>query len=151
MTGPGHAALREAILRVDLGSHDLHDELARTLDDGALDRLTGAHHVRLSPGLGEDADRAAMCLAEEFAKLGARRGARRELDEALGKGETANENDLWRLNRAAEALSGLGRRQVHKPDYEVGPNGAEIRQEEKDALDALIDSIDFRGGRRGRD
>ena len=76
---------------------------------------------------------------------------RRELEEALGRAETADENVLWRLGRAAESLSGAGRRQVAGSEYEIGPNGAEIRRDEKDALDALIGSIDFRGGRRGRD
>ena len=91
-----------------------------------------------------------MCLAEELAKLSARRGAQRELEEALGRAETADENVLWRLNRAAEALSGVGRREIVEAEYEIGPNGAEIKRDERDALDALIGSIDFRGGRRGR-
>lgn len=91
-----------------------------------------------------------MCLAEELAKLSARRGAQRELEEALGRAETADENVLWRLGRAAEALSGVGRKEVVESEYEIGPNGAEIRRDERDALDALIGSIDFRGGRRGR-
>ena len=86
------------------------------MGEGALDRLESGPHVRLSPGLGEDSERAAMCLAEELAKLSARRGARRELEEALGKADTADENVLWRLGRAAEALSGAERRQ----DVEVG-------------------------------
>jgi DNA primase len=92
-----------------------------------------------------------MCLAEELAKLSARRGAQRELAEALGRAETADENVLWRLGRAVEALLGNGPRENVESDYEIGPNGAEVRRDEKKALDALIGSIDFRGGRRGRD
>jgi DNA primase len=90
-----------------------------------------------------------MCLAEELAKLSARRGAKRELDEALGRADAVDEQVLWRLGRAVENVSGAERRQVVETEYETGPNGAQIRREERAALDSLIGSIDFRGRRRG--
>ncbi len=138
MIVPEHETIRVALLGTDLDISDPRARLERAVGPDALDRLRETPHVRLSPGLGDDPERAAMCLAEALAKLSASRGARRELEEALGKGDV-DENDLWRLKHAAAAFSDAGRRDVVETEYELGPNGARIRRDERAALDALIE------------
>ena len=99
-----HQSLGNALLR---SAHD-GDVPARLreLVPGALERLLATNHVRSSPPLRKpgDVDLAMMCLAEELAKLEARRGMRREIDEAMEDlTGLADEGLTWRLSRAAEA------------------------------------------------
>ena len=95
---------------------------------------------------------AAMSVAEELAKLSARRGARAEIEDAARDIEgLADEGLTWRLRQASEGLSeaaNLGR--DDKTEYDLGPNGARLRRDEKDSFDALIGRIDYTKGRGGR-
>ena len=61
-----------------------------------------------------------------------------------------DEGLTWRLGQAAEAvnqsaLSGQGDR----TEYDLGPNGARVKRDEKSAFDALLDRIDYSKGGRG--
>ena len=87
-----------------------------------------------------------------MAKLTARRGARREVEEALRDVEGLIDEGLtWRLGQAAEAVNQAARSgHEDRAEYELGPNGARVKRDEKSAFDALLDRIDYAKG-RGRD
>ena len=105
LTGDDHETLRRLILTTaDPG--DLADRL-RLHAPAALDALMSRPHVAIAPPVRNrhDKDLAALCLAEELAKLEARRGARREIEDAMeDMGHLPDEGLTWRLGQAAEAL-----------------------------------------------
>jgi DNA primase len=107
--------------RLDLSSED-HDTLRQMILAGAdlpdlqakiqasaptaLDALLSRPHVAIAPPIRntEDHELAALCLAEELAKLEARRGARREIEDAMEDMDGLPDEGLtWRLTQAAEA------------------------------------------------
>jgi DNA primase len=110
-----------ALERLDLSSED-HDTLRQMILAGAdlpdlqakiqasaptaLDALLSRPHVAIAPPIRntEDHELAALCLAEELAKLEARRGARREIEDAMEDMDGLPDEGLtWRLTQAAEA------------------------------------------------
>ncbi|HDR29256.1 DNA primase [Rhodovulum sp.] len=117
-----------------------------------LEKLFALGHVRIAPPIRDpgDAAKAALCLAEELAKLSATRGAEREIEEAMHDLQgLVDEGLTWRLGQAAEARNRAGRRQSEdRTDYEIGPNGARISRDEKDAFAELLDRIDYSRGKR---
>ena len=148
---PEHEKVRLALLASHEGDSD---EIARKCGPEALEKLMSPRHVRISPGLRDEVadDMAAMCVAEELAKLTARRGARREIEEALRDVEgLVDEGLTWRLGQAADAvnMSSQGGRE-DRTEYETGANGARVKRDEKSAFDALLERIDYSKG-RGRD
>ncbi len=108
LSTPEHEALRTALLR---HGHDAADaEALRSkiaAEAGrALEKVMALSHVTTAPPVRNtgDAEMAAMCLAEELAKLEARRGVRREISEAMEDiGGMADESLAWRLSQAAAA------------------------------------------------
>ena len=57
-----------------------------------------------------------LCLAEELAKLDARRGARREIEEAMEDMDGLPDEGLtWRLSQAAEARPPVRHEPVARP------------------------------------
>lgn len=86
------------------------DNLRAALDQANLSRtlenLLSLGHVRIAPCVRApgDTEKAALCLAEEFAKLAARRGIQDEMAEALEDLDGGDESRLgWRLNSALHA------------------------------------------------
>ena len=72
----------------------------------ALDLLFSWPHVQIAPPVRNrtDTDLAALCLAEELAKLDARRGMRREVEDAVEDlSGVADEGLTWRLSQASAA------------------------------------------------
>lgn len=72
----------------------------------ALDSILTQTHVQIAPPIRnpEDVSLARMCLAEELAKLEARRGSRQEIEDAVEDlSGLADEGLTWRLTKAAEA------------------------------------------------
>ncbi|WP_149588009.1 DNA primase [Tabrizicola flagellatus] len=104
LTGEDHDKLRQMILSgADLP--DLHAKIAQSAP-AALDALMSRPHVAIAPPVRnrQDDDLAALCLAEELAKLEARRGARREIEDAMEDMDGLPDEGLtWRLSQAAEA------------------------------------------------
>ncbi|MDX5349685.1 MAG: DNA primase [Paracoccaceae bacterium] len=104
LTGDDHDMLRQMIL----AGADMPDLLARIRDSApaALDALMSRPHVAIAPPVrnAQDDELAALCLAEELAKLEARRGARREIEDAMEDMDGLPDEGLtWRLSQAAEA------------------------------------------------
>ena len=93
--------------------------------------MTIAPPIR-NPG---DIELAEMCLAEEFAKLDARRGARKEIEDAVEDlGGVVDEGLTWRLGRAAEAVERAGRRH-HEDASDLGEDRSALSRH----LQTLID------------
>ncbi|KPQ09909.1 MAG: DNA primase DnaG [Rhodobacteraceae bacterium HLUCCA09] len=95
-TGAGHAEIAAALLACDARATptEVRADLGARLGRAPLERLMAPRHVTLSPGVrrAHDRDVARACLAGEFARLAAARGAAREVAEAmeqLGRAERA--------------------------------------------------------------
>ena len=132
---PDHAALRAGLI----------GHAAEGLPLEALERLMAAPHVRIAPALRrtDDPETARLCLAEDFARLAALRGARRELAEAMEDfGDMSDEGMTWRLRKAAEAAENATRSQTEdRTEYEVAANGVRLSRAERGALDDLLARI----------
>lgn len=121
-----HRALRDALLRQD------------RLPAPALDALMARPHVQIAPPVRNrhDDELAMLCLAEEFAKLSARRGADREVADAMEDvAGIADEGLTWRLAQAAQA-----RHRAEQPNRSDTADLGEDRTALSNHLQQLIDS-----------
>ncbi len=138
MIGPGHDTLRAAVLR-HADAPDLRQAVAD--DSGpALENLFGLAHVRTAPPVlnAADADLATQCLAEELAKLQARRGARAEIDEAMTDlSGLADEGVTWRLAQAAMARHRAEKTPLDDVGDETGDRAA-LSAHLQDLIDAEV-------------
>ena len=139
---PDHARLRDGLLTNPEGQNDR----------ATMDRLLKLPHVSVIPAARSDAtdEVVRMCLAEELAKLSARRGHARELEDAMDDlAGVVDEGLTWRLRKAAESLDRAGRGDDEdRAEYDTGDNGARMRRDERDALDSLLGQITFEKGSR---
>ncbi|MEP0722475.1 MAG: hypothetical protein ABJC34_07195, partial [Marinomonas sp.] len=139
-----HEAVRDALIHSEGADRK---EIERICGSDALVKLFQPRHVRISPGVREGAspEVAAMSVAEELAKLSARRGARREIDDAMRDLDgLVDEGLTWRLGQAAEALNSTARNEHDDTaEYDTGPNGARLKRDEKSAFDDLIGRIKY--------
>ncbi len=136
LTGEGHETLRHLIL-----SHaDDADPQARirAAAPGALDALLQRPHVAIAPPVrnASDDELAALCLAEELAKLEARRGVRREIEDAMEDFDGLPDEGLtWRLSKAAEAR--------HRSEHGAARDSSDLGEDRAALsrhLQSLIDS-----------
>ncbi len=149
-TTEGHDQLRRAILR-----HGPLPDLRAVLgvENGPdacavpLEKLFAERHLAVIPAIRRpgDADTARLCVAEEMAKLNARRGHAREIADAMeDMTGLVDEGVTWRLGQAATALDRAHRGDNEdRTEYETGPNGARMKRDERSAFDQLLDAIDF--------
>lgn len=104
----GHRAICDVLLAQHEAGPDRADllEKLRLGAGDALEKLFALSHVQIAPPVRQtdDVGLARLCLAEEFARLSAQRGARREVAEAEEdmKG-LVDEGVTWRLSQAAQA------------------------------------------------
>ncbi len=138
---PGHDALRGLILR---HAHEATPETFREkllAEAGThLETLFARSHVRSAPPVRnrEDAALAGFCVAEALAKLEARRGARREIEDAMEDlTGLADEGLTWRLSKAAEALHGTGRSSLEAAS-ETGEDRAALSRHLQNLIDARV-------------
>ncbi|MCY1127269.1 DNA primase [Frigidibacter sp. RF13] len=141
--GPGHGALRDAMIHAaheGLLAHCPPDIFRRKLPPdaiGHLEKLLSLPHVQIAPPVrnAKDHTLARMCLAEEFAKLEARRGIRAEVEEAMEDlTGLADEGVTWRLSQAAEARHRAERSRLDD-DSDMGEDRAALSA----GLQRLID------------
>jgi len=133
--GPGHASLRALILS-HADAEDLADRIRSAAPD-ALDALMAQPHVSIAPPVRNAADPglATLCLAEELAKLAARRGARREIEEAVEDMDHLPDEGLtWRLAQSADA-----RHRADRPPRADATDLGEDRAALSNHLQNLID------------
>jgi len=141
---PDHGRIASALLaHMDAG--DLRDRVGETVGTAPLEKLFQPRHVTLCPAVrspGDD-DIAAQCVAEELSKLHARRGARREIEEAVRDAEAqSDEGTTWRLGQAAQARNTAERAQNEdRTEFEIGANGARISRDERQKFDSLLAQI----------
>jgi DNA primase len=108
LSSPEHEALRMSLLRHSAAAGEpatLRHKIATEAGE-ALEKLFALSHVTTAPPVRNsgEIEMARMCLAEEFAKLIARRGERKEISEAMEDiGGMADESLTWRLSQAAAA------------------------------------------------
>ena len=136
LTGDDHDTLRQMIL-AGADMPDLHHRIAQSAP-AALDALLSRPHVAIAPPVRNSADHelAALCLAEELAKLEARRGARREIEDAMeDMGGLPDEGLTWRLTQSAEA-----RHRSERSDRNDSADLGEDRSALSRHLQGLIDS-----------
>ncbi|WP_373635606.1 DNA primase [Yoonia sp. SS1-5] len=146
---PAHQDIQRALLR-HLGATDLSAAVVQELGPDPLERVMGHNHVSISPGVrrASEPDVVRMCLAEEFAKLTARQGHAREIEDAVEDlGGVPDEGLTHRLRQAAALLDQAGRGDNEdKAEYELGANGARMKKDERNALDSLLEQINFGKG-----
>ncbi|MES2915661.1 MAG: DNA primase [Pseudomonadota bacterium] len=135
LTGEDHDTLRQMIL-AGADMPDLHHRIAQSAPT-ALDALLSRPHVAIAPPIRnrDDSDLAALCLAEELAKLEARRGARREIEDAMEDMDGLPDEGLtWRLSQAAEAR--------HRSDKSGQNDSADLGEDRAGMSRHLQDLID---------
>ncbi|PUB18784.1 DNA primase [Yoonia sediminilitoris] len=144
-----HQAMQACILR-HLGADDLKSAIIAEIGAAPLENLLGQSHVAISPAVRKagNMETARLCLAEEFAKLAARQGHAREIEDAVEDlSGTADEGVTWRLAQASAALDKAGRGDNEdKAEYETGENGALMNKDERSAFDSLLNQIAFEKG-----
>ena len=145
---PDHAALRAALLRhADAEPDTLRDKVRDAAGPAALEKLMEQSHIRIVPAIRypDDGEQAMVCVAEELAKLAAKRGAAREVSEAMQDiANLADEGLTWRLTQAAEARHRAEHGTTEdKTQYDTAPSGAKIKREERSAFDQLLDQIRY--------
>lgn len=141
MRDPGHDRLRHALLAA-FHTGPVTDPAAfrgeiEVMAGEEVEKLMSLAHVRIAPPVrnARDAEFAVMCLAEEFARLEARRGVEAEIEEAMEDlTGLADEGLTWRLSRAAEARHRAERSQLDEIS-EQGEDRAAMSAE----LQRLID------------
>jgi DNA primase len=144
---PDHRTLQTLLLHHPEDAGSLRDAIDAELGPRAVDRLLGAAHVAITPCLRRpgdiDMDLARMTLAEELAKLEARRGQEAEIAEAeLDMAGQVDEAVTWRLGQVAEARNRSMRSQTEdRAEYDIGDNGARINREERNDFAALLARI----------
>ncbi|MBV7410223.1 DNA primase [Maritimibacter sp. DP1N21-5] len=152
MATPEHVALQNVILSYHGDdSEELRAEISSQCGPQSLEKLFALNHVTIAPPIrrAEDGELAAMCLAEELAKLDAARGARREIAEATADFDALVDEGLtWRLSEATRALDEARRgKGEDKGLYDRADNGVLLAREERAALDALLKLIDGEPGK----
>ncbi|EAQ01950.1 DNA primase [Pseudooceanicola batsensis HTCC2597] len=134
------------------GPDAVNEAISRELGGEALDRLMSHPHVAICPTLRKagNVELAQMTLAEELAKLKARRGLADEIAEAEEElSGAADEAVTYRLSHAAEAANRAARPgNKDKGDFDLGENGARISRDEKGAFEALLETIRFEKRRK---
>lgn len=131
-----HHLLRGLILR-HADADDLQGQI-NAIAPAALAELMARPHVVIAPPVRNhlDSELAAMCLAEELAKLDAHRGARREIAEAVAEIDgLVDEGLTWRLSQATSA-----RNRADSPNRESAADLGEDRTALSNHLQNLIDN-----------
>lgn len=135
-THDDHHLLRSLILQ-HADASDIQGQI-KTTAGPALAELMARPHVLIAPPVRNnlDTELAAMCLAEELAKLDAHRGARREIAEAVAEIDgLVDEGLTWRLSQATSA-----RNRADSPNRESATDLGEDRVSMSNHLQNLIDN-----------
>lgn len=139
LRGPDHGALMSAILRHQdpIDHHAMREDLERHLGAAALEKLFTLNHVQITPAVNPAAepDFVRMSLTEELAKLTARRGVQRELEDAVEDlAHVADEGLTWRVGQATSARDAADRSGMSENDSD-----SEDRNAMSQYLQGLID------------
>ncbi|PIE14870.1 MAG: DNA primase [Rhodobacterales bacterium] len=149
---PEHRVLRDCLLQIG-GVDDLYARIEPRAG-AELAAVFAPRHVQISPAVRKPGDQklAEMCVAEELAKLAAKRGAIREIEEAIEDiSGLADEGLTWRLQQASKA----NYEAVHSPRqdaavFDIAPSGAHMDRSERDAFARLMAEIGENAPRKGK-
>ncbi len=127
--GPDHRALIQGLLRhvEETDREVLRKILEAELGPAPLEKLYSLRHVQTVPATrsGADDDLTRMTLAEELAKLEARRGVQREVADAVEDlAGVADEGLTWRVGQAAGAREAADRKSMTDEDSDGEDRGA---------------------------
>ena len=152
-SGPDIVQLRDALLRME-PKDNFEEILIEEMGEGPLEKLFSQAHVAITPAVRrpDNGDLARMCLAEELAKLAARRGHEHEVLDAIDElnSDVADERLTKRLAQSRAAMENAGRQDGDdSAEYDTSGNGARIKKDERSAFDALLGRIDFAKGTKG--
>lgn len=146
------STLRDVMLRCIGNAEHMRAEAEAALGRDPLEMLLQGRHVAIVPCIRSpgNAELARLTVAEQLAKLAAKDGWHAELKEAEEDLQAhADEAVTWRLAEAARVRAQAGRRsEEDDADYDIGPNGAQIDREERNALDSLLSQIRFEKNRQ---
>ena len=144
---PDHQRLQGALLT----HYDVTDPQAlrvaidQTIGPGPLENLFALRHVQINPAVRntQDQEAAQMALAEAFAKLTVEREHAVELDHAQEEMHgVPNEALTWHLRENNQAREAARRGDTEdKGEYDIGPNGARLNRDERDAFNKLLDQL----------
>ncbi len=145
-----HRYLRDQLLHMPPGQNSA--DFMAALDPMVLENLLAPRHVQLVPAVHApgDLEIAEMCVADELAKLATKRGAAREISDAIVDMDgMVDEGITWRLGQAAEARNKAARSETEdKASYDTADNGASLNREERDAFENLLGKISFNKQKR---
>lgn len=148
---PGHAKLRDAILRC--GRDDpatLESAVAAEVGEDVVENLFAMPHLAVVPAVRRpDGDSIAeMTVTDELGKLDADRGHAAEVAEAQEDiTGFADEAVTWRLSEATHARHRAWQgAQDDQAEFDRGDNGAQVNRAERDRLNALLEQIDYTKG-----
>ena len=134
---PEHNEVRRVLL-----GHGGGGDIKASLEPATLEKLFAPRHVLIAPPVRntEDSGFAAECIEEELAKLTARRGVAREIEEAVQDlADLADEGLTWRLGQAAEARERTTRgEREDRTEFDVAPNGVRLDRKERNALEDVL-------------
>lgn len=144
---PEHRIIQQFLLEYS-GSADLMWTAANEkLGSVVLTTLFQGPHVAIAPGVRNagDVDFVVTCLLQEFAQMFAIDAHGREVADAVQDLSDLDDEGLtWRLHQSAnqlhEATKGT---QEDKTEYKTAKNGLRLKEEERKALENLLDQIDF--------
>ncbi|MGY6548828.1 MAG: DNA primase [Roseinatronobacter sp.] len=131
---PDSEALRHALL-AEIPRDALPPDARREAE-----RLLELAHVRIAPPVRPTADVEMVrnCLAEEFAKLFARRGAALELrDAAEDVAREADEGLTWRLRQAAESRNSAERSRL-SDSADLGEDRAQLSNQLQNMIESQV-------------
>ena len=152
-SSPDTSYVRDALLRMEAGE-GLEEKLSAEIGSDPLEKLFAQAHVAITPAVRrpDNGELAQMCLAEELAKLTARRGHIHEVEDAIEElsSDVADERLTARLAQSIAAMNNAGRQDDDdSSEYDTSTSGARIKKDERSAFDALLDKIDFAKGGGG--
>ncbi|MEP4197656.1 MAG: DNA primase [Aliishimia sp.] len=142
------ASLRDGILRaLASDAEDIKGRVEEIIGQEALETYLGQPHLSIVPCLRKpgDPEITRATIAEELAKLDAARGLEAEISEAEEDLALSEEEALtWRLRQAAEAVDNAQKaQQEDTAEYDTADNGAAINRKERNAFDALMETIRY--------
>jgi DNA primase len=134
---PDHRRLCSALLRHADAPDDLRNHLTQEMAP-LLETLMSERHVRIAPPVqSADADLATNCVAEALAKLTARRGALREIEDAMeDMTGLVDEGLTWRLGQAAQARNRADKSNLE--DADMGEDRAVLSKHLQNLIDGQV-------------
>ena len=141
---PEHGEILHAILTHCDAGEGLWQAVEDMVGRGPLDRLMAHPHVQIAPPVRKpDLETAEVCLVEELAKIKARRGYLREVNDGIvDLVEAGDENVTWRLGAAAEARNKATRAEAEdRTEFDIADNGAELKRDERELFRDLLSRI----------